>query len=333
MTLYNEEIKNRYLDTLKNDETKDAYRHGLALASVTESIEGKDLYNFNLSQIADVIKNKQPFRLGLVHTRASVIRQYIDWAIENGYRDNSLNPLDSVTNDWYNSLVDTKRKMMFTEEEITEIINQTANFQDRATIRLIFEGAWGSALSELSNLRMEDVNNDTNEITLENSKGEKRTIKVSDTAIELIHEANEQRFYKPDNGEGKTVRHGYIERELREFGYVFKNTSDPRTADAGKVSPHTFYNRIISIKNYLGEEELSPTSIRKSGIMKLAHDLYLKNGKLDRHEVDVIGEQFGMRKIKNNGSEYHNKTAMREMISAETLMRYYGLNIEDKQVN
>ncbi len=328
MEFYNPEIegaKERFLETIENEGTRTAYGYILQDAFITEKIVGKDLYNFNLGQISEVIKTKQPFRLTVARTKTSVIRQYIQWAMDNGYRDNrSVNPLEGVGEEWYNSLVDWKRKIVFSKEELEEIIEKVVNAQDRALIRMLFEGAYGVRKSELCNLKKQDIDWDNRVVILDRGGKKERVIDVSQETIQDLFEAHEQFMYQLHNGIKKSKRNSN-ERQLKTNDYLFRGVVIEGRETSDNLTPTVVDNRLRDIKEALKLDVLTTLIIRRSGMLHYGYELLQEYGKLDTDQYSMIGDKFGMTKITANGSTYHNKTAIATIVNMDNLKEYYDV--------
>lgn len=326
---YNEKLKKKFLETVEGESAREMYEYNLKLAKETEEIAGKDLCNFSLGEIAKVIKVAQPYRLGMAKWKAGIYKGYIQWAIKEELRDDNLNPLDSADEDWYSSLVDWNRKTVISKDELDEIIKQTTNKQDKAAIMMIFEGAWGGSLSELSNLTENDIDWNTGNITLVDEDGNKRDITVSSETLKLLREAHSQESYVYNNGIKKP--RGQYERDLIMTEYIFKNIRSKRTENSTQVSKMAIYQRLVVIREALMIPELTPMMIRNSGMLFYANTLLEDNGIMSDEMYDKIGERFGLSKVFSGGKLGYNKSAMNIILDEEYFAQYYDKTVTLKR--
>lgn len=320
--LYNEEVKNRYLQTYDNEGTQNTIRHIFTKSATTEETLQKDLYNFSLEDLIDVFKNINALTKSVVMSAGRFIKSYISWCIKNGYRDDNLNPLTGIENDWYAQWVNKNLKIHYSYNEFIELVEDPIllNAQDQACLFLLFEGVKGESFLELRSLKYENINFDENEIFINDRE---YSIKVSDQCLHYLQKAYEQKtYYTFHNGD-------YKEKELLESPYLFKNVKAGRTEPGNMVSMAVFYNRLNSIKTDLLElEYLTPNGLSQSGQIKMSVDLYQEYGKLEYEQFEVIGRKYNSSMITNNGYTYYNTFLLKQYINPTNIKELYGIDIE-----
>jgi len=219
--LYNEDQKNRFLRDNKAEKTKEAYTRVLKRASSLEEEFGKDLYNFNISEIELLINYLAPTTLGSVRSAITPITTYIDWAIEQGLRVDNLNPLGAVIDKEYlEKFIDKSNVLVFSKEDIDDITGRLANKIDAAVVQCLFEGLMGKKYSELLNLTINDVNEGksknrlvlTNDVDEENSAKRILMLDGDSKLIDLLTETYNQKMYYKNNG-----NHCF---DIKEFGFL-----------------------------------------------------------------------------------------------------------------
>ncbi|PLR99549.1 phage lytic cycle repressor MrpR family protein [Bacillus sp. T33-2] len=325
--LYNEEIKEKFLsENYENEQTRKTIRNVFYKSEPIENVLDKDLYNFNLDEIGNVIKNSNPLSASVARSTGRFLTQYITWAAP--YRKSNLNPVKGVTNEWYDQFSDKTKKIHFSEDELFNgVIEQLENAQDQALIALIFEGIIGKGFSELKPLHYNHINWNTNEITVPERDGEK--VQVSDRVMRYVEQAYKQRTYSTFNEETQN----YNERELLQSDYIFKNIKSPR-AKNGEVNGSVFYTRMNNIREAFDLEYLTPNSIRQSGMIKMSADLLKekieegKEPKLEYEDFEKIGDKYKFSKVYNKGYSYYNTTLLREFVNPSTLKELYNIDAE-----
>ncbi|KAA9007314.1 hypothetical protein F4V43_02175 [Paenibacillus spiritus] len=292
--IYNETQKNRFLKGL-TEQMKNAHLRIFKVSNDLEEQLEKDLYNFNINEASRLMKLLAPSSFASSSFALGLIRSYIQWGIQQDLRDDNINPLASTTtDDFVGSFVDTSKKVYYTEKEIATLIGKIANFQDSASIQAIFEGILGRQYSELLNILKKDLDPHSNVLEIRNkpSKGPlvTRKVNVSDKLMGLLLGAARQEEYAKNNGEGAS-RYPII--KLVDSPYVFRPAAlNSKISDVGV--PTLITNRISSIAKLFGQDYLTPTNIRKSGMIKLAYDLIQQTGKFDRQEIIMVCKQFGI---------------------------------------
>jgi integrase len=329
--MYNEEVKNRFLNEYDNEGTQATIKSIFTKTASTEKTLGKDLYNFSLDDIAAVFPELKPKVPSTAHSKGRFIKLYISWAIEHGYRTGNLNPLNGVEKEWFVQFVDKTKKIHFNEDEFFEIVESLQNAQDQAFISLVFEGVLGQSFSELQQLNYNHINWNTNEIKIHDENGEYlRTIIVSNRVMRYLDNAYNQFSYFTLNE--KTSE--FNERELVKSEYIFQNTKSPRIEEGKPVSQAVFYNRIKNIKAETDLDYLTPNAIKQSGMIKMAVDLVTEKvsrgeeAKLNYKDVWFpIGEKYNYATFDNNGEVYYNTNLLKEFISITNIKSLYNLDV------
>lgn len=319
--MYNQEIKEKFLERYDNS-THVTYARIFLHSFPIESKLNKDLYDFNIDEIADLIYSLNPSTKAAARSSISIIRTYIDWAISR--RKNNINPLDSVLPDWHQRFIDESDMPFLTKRQIDETIEQTINYQSAVIISLLFEGVGGKEISELRNLKLEHVNQDTNEIILFNDEGQSRTISVSEQCIKLIIGAyNQQEFYK-SNGEIDPNAKANSTVELIDCGYIIK-AARLNTDTNGPVKPHLIYQRLINLSKIFEIDHLSKVkAIQQSGMIWMAKNLLEKDGVLEKEQYIQICKQFNTAKrVAPDGHVEYIWPRIRDIVPQDLVEKLY----------
>lgn len=222
-SFFNEENKERYLKGLQKS-TYDSYSRVLKRASNIEEQLNKDLLNFNLYEISQVMKLLAPTSISASKIGLSTIKGYIDWAIKNDLRDDNINPLTvTMTDEFVKSFVDSTNQYLFSNDEIMSIIGRMANPQDSGLILCIFEGIMGREYSEIRNMLKGDIKDEENHIVVREETKDgvlvSRQVEISDQLKALLKRAALQENYDKNNG-NYTGRAGT--GKLNDSPYVFR---------------------------------------------------------------------------------------------------------------
>jgi hypothetical protein len=334
--MYNEEVKNRFLNEYDNEGTQATIKSIFTKTASTENTLNKDLYNFSLDDISNVFPNLEPKVPSTAHSKGRFIRLYISWAIKNGYRDDNLNPLNGIEKDFFAKFVDKTKKIHFNYDELFEpvegIIDNLRNAQDQAFVSLMFEGVMGQSFVELQLLHYNHINWNTNEIQIHDDNGYNRTITVSNQVMKYVENAYKQTnyyTYVPAEDE-------FNERELMRTNFIFRNTKSPRVKEGEiPVSQAVFYNRMKNIKAEADLDFITPNGIKQSGMIfesvKLIKEKIARGEEAKINYKDVwkpVGEKFNYATFENTNDEiYFNSNLMKEFISAQNIKSLYNLDV------
>lgn len=318
---YNHETKLEFLETIENSNVRRLSELLFERSKNVEQLYQKDLYSFSLSQIEEVMKSINPATKNSSANSKSRINTYISWAIKNGRRNNNINPLHGTSADWDIKFIDRVTDRYLSETDVHDIIDDLLNAQDKALILCIFEGISGRTMSELISMNINNIDWDANKVTVTDIRDNaERDVVVSDKCLQLIKEAYEQKKYLSEKtGERKNL--------IDCDGAIFKKTKWKNTKGS-RVSRNLLARRLYLIKEQFELDELSVNTISRSGQIKLASDLYKKNGKLEKEEFSIIGDQFNLRKITANNYTYYNTSIIKHYVNKRNLKELYGLEVE-----
>lgn len=330
--MYNEEIKEDFLQYLISDEeytdeTVHVFRFVFYKSYDTEEVLNKDLYDFNMNELKQVLLDANKSTLNSVRSFGSMIKKYIDWAIHNGLVNSNINPMDMFTTKDYEECMDKNKKLFISEDELIEIEDQLINFQDKVIFRLLFEGVNGYEVSEIIYLTKNDIDYANRQLRLYDKKNGERYIQVSERCLEIIEKAIDETKYYGRNRE-KLSERGKSEFQYLDTDNVIKNTITGRTSKGADKT--TIYRRISMVKDVLGMPYLTVKNVWRSGMIKMAVDLFKQDGELTNEQLAKIAQHFGINKITNNKYEMYNYHAMRQFINRENILELYGIDIEAK---
>ncbi|QJI52363.1 putative integrase [Psychrobacillus phage Perkons] len=315
--MYNEDVKLKFLEQYENEDSKLTIQYLFFHSFILEDTLKKDLYDFNINEIAQVIISMNVKSITLAKNKRSEISKFLDWAIEHNFRKDNLNPLQGIEDEWLTDLVDKTIKQFISKQKLDEIISELVNYQDKIIPLLIFNGVYGHQCSELRNLRMKDIQDDGTVRLRDDARGE-RIIHLEENVIELLRKANSDREYQAKNGLS-TSRNAVA--EVIDSEYIIKPIKKGKTSPDGRISQITIINRIMMIAELFDIPELTPKSIQRSGMIYMAYHLSEK-----KDIYDLIGERFNWRKIVRGDYENYNISYMRSFLNDENITMLYGNN-------
>lgn len=315
----NPEIKTAFLQGYKEN-TQKAYSRVFNLTMKFELEKDKDLFHFTLDEIEIALRSFNASTGDSLNTAGRTISAYMNWAMEEGYREGT-NPLESVSKEWFKNMAVIPHKPYITKQEVDEIINQCNNDQDSVILSLLFEGAGGREVSELRNLKPEQVDIDKGSLMLINEKVETREISVSEQCLKLIDGAIKQKEYLKGNGEIK-LEHLKVTSDLIETGYVIK-PAKTRNVHVEQVSPHLIYGRLSALEEYFGLDNLRVKTIQRSGMIWMGKQLLERDGVLEKEQYFEICERFGVSKVRNGNKMEYLWWGLQDFINAESIANIY----------
>ena len=317
--MYNPDLKEAFLLSKykENPMTRETTRYIFSSYSYyLENKYQKDLKDFEKDELDELLVKiaKKVASIDSFQKCFSIINQYIDWAIDNGLKKNDYNPMPDFNKKDYEEYIDKK---FISEQKLIEIEESLKNYQDKVVLRLIFEGVNGENVSELVNLKIQDVDSKNKRLRLYDDKGRERFIQVSDRCLDLIKKAYDEDIYYYRNGYNEGKR-GRRKSKLMQTDHIIKNVLNGRTQEP--VNMNTIYRRIDTIKDILKlPKNLTATDIRNSGMIKMAVDLYKRDGKLTTAHLEEIAEHFG--------TNIYNTYPLRDFINPETIFDLYEIDV------
>jgi hypothetical protein len=324
MKFYNDEIKNRFLNEVyENEQSRDVIGYIFEYSRGNEEVLGKDLYDFTVEEIGLTISNSShlPRSVEVAMARGRYISRYITWAIKNNLRRGNINPLQGMDEEWYSQFIDKDAKQFISKAELSEMESVLVNYQDIALLRLLFNGVYGYESSEIRNLKITDISDDRTLRLYDDRKGE-RHITVDESTIVVLRKAYEQSSYKNKNGD---VEGRNAESLLPENEYIIKPTLRGKMNESDRVTQPTIMKRMRNIAQLFDMPDLNPKSVNRSGMIYLAYKILKEENKneVDRQILNIIGDRFNLNKTNNNGYINYNTYAMGKYINIENISKLY----------
>lgn len=316
--IYNLEIKNKFLSQYES--SRDSYEYLFKKSYTVEFVLDKDLYQFNLDEIAKIFQLFEPSTKKVARFNGSVVSSYINWAIKEGYKKNE-NPLEKKGYNWFDQFVDPHNKIHLTEQELIEIEDRLLNAQDSVILRLLFEGIHGSKFSEILNIQKQHIDYNKKLIQVKDDKKGERIIKVSDRCLQLIKRAFSEEKYWNKNGTAENEKRLYS--VLIDNNYLIRSNKT-KTLNEDRADYFLIYRRFANIKDVAGYKIFSPNSLKQSGMICMAKDYFFEHGEVPNELLIQIAERYNISKVKNNGYLVHNYRLLREFITEDNINMLYG---------
>lgn len=320
---YNPNLKVAFLERYEG-KTKTTYANVFYHSEKTERTLRKDLAEFTLEEIENVIRDMQPMTVGSASSFLRTISSYITFALKE--LDDTLaniNPLEgNLPEGFIENTVDKSKKLFISKVELDGIISNLVNYQDKVLMSLIFErGVFGTGGSEILNLKKQDIDFKNNILHVKDDELGERDVEVSPECIALISGALNEPSYKAKNGQSEGRN---SERPLIENDYVLRNAKT-RSEHNNRADKHLIYRRVSMISDESQIPYLTSKNIERSGQIFYVYK-QIKEGKYTEINNDLlkeIGDKFGMKKSMINGEMNYNFYLMREYINPEVITSLY----------
>lgn len=267
--MYNAEFKNRYISEaeIKNTNINRYLTTQFRKSETVETANGKDLYDFTVSEAVDYYKTLCLTSLETLMVLNNQFALYTRYALSNNVVKDSQNHFEEIDNDVLITCVNRglAGKKIFTREELQErVIRYTQNACETYLIYAFFEGICGEHFADIANL------------TKENFKGGKAYLpsgKVLEVSAELLEamEASADEY----------VYYGYTKRGMKEFKYkdgdpkiikeMYNTYRSSKDRDRSRV-----YNRIYKMASVYDLPGLSAKTLMESGRIDMING-YMKD--------------------------------------------------------
>ena len=290
--LFNQELKERFIDLQKNAGTKTFYRYVFQKSYNTEMALNKDIYQFNDQEINILRHSYENGSMGAAQSIRSVLRQYLQFCVDNEYiRINLLQ--DTFGCEELTPFINqhTQNKRIISRKEMEEICGYCENAQDAYVIVAPFEGLKGKWNSEIINLQEKDIDWTKNELTLTTYEGDSRKIIVSDFFMDIIEKALKETVYIKNNGETAS---NIISKTFPIYKTPYVMRPSARQC-LGAVDQVNVLARLRKIRTFWGNPYLTTQSLYQSGMIDMAKKIKESNNgfELSKEDWECIAKQYG----------------------------------------
>lgn len=271
--MYNEEQKRRYLDNCGNEEsTIEIIEVLFNSVSKIEISNNKDICEFNLSEVLDLLKSTNSKSRQYLMTMCYTFEKYYDWCLRNGI-------ISDVNNKYATFNTSPIIKKLIPDEAISgkffsrkvlimDILPKLTDVINRYIVYSIFLGIHGKDFEELRNIKPNDLDRKTQEVSLITG----RKVKVDTIWIKLMEAANEEEVLV--DGTKSAIRD-----DLKMFAdspYVLKLTVRGGTnCMSVSVIRHRFSD---TISKQTENEFITPKNIYFNGMINYVKERYAEKG-------------------------------------------------------
>jgi len=322
-TMYAQERKEAFLQTIKKDSTRADYKLLLEKCRNFEEALKKELAEFNVAEVTSLMKTLNPSTLGNARTYGRILSSYFSWAVTMNLR--KFNPLATVGREWWNQFADETVREYYSFDEIMTLADFCENPQDAIPFYLLFEGVQGKEFSEIRNLKKQDVlSGSVLRLTARtNAQGEPYHMAVHPRTIKAVEEAIKVKVYYKDNGDMDDSIPANIPRtiDLIDNDYVVRAVANRNKTYDAPAKKDLITHRIEQVRNRAGFEyrNLTAKDIVRSGMIYYAKELMMIYGEINKELLNKVAEKFNINHIWN----------MKEYINEEVITKLYGIDPQE----
>ena len=247
--------------------------------ALAEKNKDKDLYDFNTSEIVDLINNTFiTVKTGVKNQNFNIIKTYIDWAIERGLLVTGINPCDSITDNDFKISEKMAKNYYQTLDEFYDWLKELkCSNVDKALITLV---RYGVEIKETVKLQFKDINKEEKTIVIRNNNDVK-FLPIDDRFIEVMEKSKYCSEYDKTS---------YVQ----DNDYIVKQTRKGRSERPEINSIRNRFN-IISVSN--GITRINPTMLKDNREYDLLLEIAEQNGQLITKDFKDIIQIFNYKNI------------------------------------
>lgn len=268
--MYNENQKKRYLKYcagLYEAQTVSLIELIFNSTEIVEDQRSKDACDFNQIDVTDYLKGLDSKSRRRLQSTCIRLSKYHEWCYNIEHLTNNIqNPFDSrgieLVIDGILPKSDLNGKY-FTKEEYLKMLEKIIDVSNKFITHAIFLGL---TIEELINLKMEDLDFETNKLRLNSG----RVIIVDALFKHLMIETDDQIQYFADGIEKESRVKAY---DYASSEYVIKSCGKKTS---GTVSPQYITNRMKTIKEQSENEFMSVSTLYKNGMINYIKEQYAK---------------------------------------------------------
>lgn len=301
--IYNPTQKTRFLETIDKDQYPELYWERLFEKSKDrEERYNKDLCNFTTPQIIEFFKYVDTASIDTLNVMRINLIKYGDWCLENTLIDDNQNHFYEITNEIIGNCVSNikLKNSIVTREQFNEFLFKLDNYTDRFVFICIFEGITGKNLSDISNIKLADIDKKSKTAKLYSG----RIINVSQLFVDIAEEANNQKMYYDTLG-----RKYMLEPKDTIYRQMIKSQKQNILLTEEKLRIRI--SRVIKISENYGYH-FSVKSLYDSGLIDMINTLSEQN---DISAADVLYDSKLFEKI-------YNKYRLNPDIRRKFLLKY-----------
>lgn len=290
--MYNEELKLRYIQEKSERIVVDKYYlpNVFKKTEVFEQLLNKDVSNFTVSEIEEMIKMCGFASYNMITTFVSAVSLYTNWCLNQGLVTDSQNHFLEIGKDNYGKLIDRTMYNMriVNRKQIESWVMELPNPSDRFVFLGVFEGIKGREYCEYVKMVKDDINVSDSIVTLTATN---RRLACSKLLCNIGLESADTYTYYPITGN--------MEREAKFIpsDKVIKDMVNIKDDKKSNVGRRVYFKLLRSIK-YLGIDSFfDPNALQDSGIVDMiitrSDELNIDRKEYVYKYISEINERYG----------------------------------------
>ncbi|RXY99178.1 tyrosine-type recombinase/integrase [Fictibacillus sp. S7] len=324
-TLYNEAIKKNYFDSGRiSPQTVQTYGRIFLHTAPLENKYQKDLNLFTLEEMEEVLRGFHSRHRNTIESYARIISSYLHWSVKQGYA--KINVLQLLGPEDFSRYV-WEHEAYMTKDDVVRAENRCRNLQDAVILRLLFVGVNGKKLSEIRNLKQEDVDHTNQTLFLTNALKEDergRPIKFTnrvlsvdkDTLVMLEQAFGETIYYKRDS-KLSGVNNVREYNELAVNPYIVRPSLTAAESVSDPSNVHVIYRRMRRIQLEQGLPFLTAKYVQRAAQIYYAHTI-IDQEELTLDDIKMVASRFKI-------SSYHN---LKGFLNRDNISKTYPFSQE-----
>ena len=277
-----ENNKDWFISELPNEAKKILFKSLFNRTYACESDVGKDILDFNLNDCGNLMAYLSAPTINTQQVNVSLLKQYVDWGINNKKVITMRNPWDLVdAKDPTYILAIRERKYIKDIHELNKAVDFLDRKYDKLIIYMLYSGMMGERCREIRYAKEQDLDLDNKTITITQRDG--KVIQLCDRFFDEYKSSHIGNYY-----EKKTIDENsdYI---IKPF-INKKNTGNP-------IVHNSIFNTMRNLnKNYFEmtnfETRFKASTIWKSGMYYNLYLLEKEKGELTQNDYKSIISRY-----------------------------------------
>ena len=240
---------------------------------------GKDLCDWNSSEIIDFYKSVCTHSMNFLLNMNSVYKMYTVWCLKEGYVQDGINHYEEITQNVLNQCVNKAitNERIISRERLLSFISLLNNPRDKFICLACFEGITGKEMEELINLDISDFDTKSKTITIMKDGKVKKVIHYSDELYSYAQEANDTYEYIFDSVDRPNGVHidGFSKPLVGK--HIIKRIAQNNYDINEPITVLSLYRCIDKLQAELGVSAITSKALKESGRIHMIRETMRKN--------------------------------------------------------
>ena len=290
-----------------SENTNSQYFNILAGGTIINTLElskEKDLYDFNLEELTDLISSYPTTNRNTKRFIKYVIGRYLDYAIERGLITTGINLTTLISDECFN-VSDNILKNKYIE--LSDFYDELSTYKESTYVDLMILVLlrYGLTVNEISNLKIKDVDINNKQVLIcDEYNNVIKRLPIDEMFLKYYNLCIDC-----DEFNGKSYQ---------DNGYLIKPLEVP-SRKATKMNDTSIRSRLQMISDYNNVPRPSISILNMSRKYDILIDIYNQNGKLTIFDIQKVIELFEIKCT--NSKLYSLKTKFEEMFGIKVVRK------------